>query len=754
MRNSKTYKCKKHQVVTMPFPQTKKIQFLTLISFNLLIISSNTLAEDLGTIYVESSTIADRFEDKRIEPSNIGTISAKQVDDAHTQNIQQLLQSIPGITTEVQSGDSIKIHIRGIENQVFMGEKPGVAVVIDGVPVFERTGRVNIDLDNIESIKVIKGGASYLFGDDALSGAVIITTKRGAKYKGYKFAAEAGSFGYDKELARAGFSTDNANGHIQFTHRQIDGYYDDSSSESDYLNGKLQYYIDDSSDLTFGFENARRLKNSHGAVTGITAAENDPKSEDIFAYNDYTNNYDVDLQKFFSTYSKDIDDNNLMLNLYRFSDSTEYNSSPTSADPTQYNYANDYYQLQQGFKSEYRSGGKKLAWMAAADLRANSYENRVTYLDCADFSWDPSCAINTLKSDNTTDEQVAAVYGEVKFQTSEKMTVTVNARYDNIQLDYIDHLDSINNGNKDFNVSSWRLGGNYALDNNSDFYGNISTGFRAPTVTQLFIGNNSPTSKTSANPELVEESATNYEVGIRRSLNWGDTPVELDIAVFQIDREDYIQASAGQYTTDANSQFENIGDIQNRGLEMSLLGDVSNTFSWEINYTYLNAKYTDYALFNLQTEPVAGVCPAGSTPVANPFPPNTVTNCLTAYDNTGNIIPRTPEHHLNLSLNNTLASHWRITTELDYSSSYYADEINQEKISGHGVINLLVNYTRTANSYNWSAFLRIDNLLDETYYNTVRGYRDSNEDGVYNAEDLSLVVNQGTTLTTGIEVQF
>ena len=87
-----------------------------------------------------------------------------------------------------------------------MGERPGVAVVIDGVPVFERTGRVNIDLDNIESIKVIKGGASYLFGDDALSGAVIITTKRGANYDNIHLSGEVGSFDYRKALARTGFA--------------------------------------------------------------------------------------------------------------------------------------------------------------------------------------------------------------------------------------------------------------------------------------------------------------------------------------------------------------------------------------------------------------------------------------------------------------------------------------------------------------------------------------------------------------------
>jgi len=734
--------------------KNKKINkgLLKLISTGLLGVTINSYADDLGLIHVESSTIADRFENKRSEPSNIGAISGEQVDDAHAQNIQQLLRNIPGVTTEVQGGDSLKIHIRGIENQVFMGEKPGVAVVIDGVPVFERTGRVNIDLDNIETIKVIKGGASYLFGDDALSGAVIITTKRGAKYKGYKLAAEVGSFGYDKELARAGFSTDDANGHIQLTHRQIDGYHDDSDSESDYLNGKLQYYINDSSDITLGFEVADRLKNSHGTVTGITAAAIDPKSTNITDYNDYANNYNVDLQKVFTTYSKDIGDNdNLMVNLYQFTDKTKYNSSPRAADETQYNYFNDYYQLQQGLKTEYRAGGKKIAWMAAADLRDNSYENDVTFLDCAEFSYIPTCAVNSLKEDNITDEKVQAVYGEVKYQTTEQLTLTANARYDQIELDYTDNLDTDNNGSKSYDVSSWRLGANYALKDDVDLYSNISTGFRAPTVSQLFVGNNSPSRRTAANPDLVEETAINLEVGFRNSMKWGDTPAELDVALFQIDREDYIQASAGQYSTSDNNVYENIGDIQNLGLELSLLAEPSKKFSWELNYTFLDASYTDYAEFNLQTDPVAGACSAGSTPVISR---GRTTNCLTAYNNTGNIVPRTPDHHINLNLYNKIADNWLITTEFDYNSSYYADEINQEEISAHTLVHLLVNHFHKMTNYTVSMFVRIDNLFDENYYNTARGYRDSNEDGVYNAEDLSLVVNQGTVFTAGAEVKF
>lgn len=181
---------------------------------------------DLGKISVESSTIDDRFESKRTEVSTTSTISGENVDKSHIENIQQILQSIPGITTEVKTGDSMKIHIRGVENQVYMGEKPGVAVVIDGVPVFERTGAVNIDIDNIESIKVIKGGASYLFGDDALSGAVIITTKKGAKYNHNFATIERGSFGYQKLLARTGYANDNLSFHIQASERKADGYHE------------------------------------------------------------------------------------------------------------------------------------------------------------------------------------------------------------------------------------------------------------------------------------------------------------------------------------------------------------------------------------------------------------------------------------------------------------------------------------------------------------------------------------------------
>ncbi len=282
--------------------------------------------QKMNEVVVTSTTIDDRFASKRDEPSSVHVISGQTVDEKRPENMIQLLQSIPGVTADLSSGDEIKIKLRGIENQRYMGEKPGVAIVIDGVPVFERTGKVNVDLDNIESIRVIKGGASYLFGEDALIGAVIITTKRGAKYKGVTVAADVGSYDYNRQLVRVGFANDWGSGHIQSTERKGDDYYWQSGYKTSYMDGNLRMFLSDTSDLTFGFEKSDRMKDKHGSVKGATQADLDPTGS---IGRDYTRKYDVELQKLNMTYSKDLSaTSNILATAYEYRDQTYYWSSP------------------------------------------------------------------------------------------------------------------------------------------------------------------------------------------------------------------------------------------------------------------------------------------------------------------------------------------------------------------------------------------------------------------------------------------
>ncbi|QFR43837.1 TonB-dependent receptor [Sulfurimonas xiamenensis] len=711
----------------------------------------NASALDIGTIQVESSTIEDKFATKKTEVSTTTTISGEEVDEAHAESVQQLLQSIPGVTTEYTSGDSLKIHLRGVENQMYMGEKPGVAIVIDGVPVFERTGKVNIDLDNVESIKVIKGGASYLFGDDALSGAVIITTKKGAKYNHNYGAVEFGSYGYRKYLARTGYANDNLSFHIQASQKKSDGYWEDSDYESNYLNGKLQYYIDDTSDLSFGFEYADRTKDTHGTVGGETAARTNPESiyyEDDQGSRDYTRDYDVELLKLFLTYSKDFSNNsNLLVNGYIYTDDTTYMSAPQtrdsdgltdpSFDDEDYTYDNDYAQIQRGIKSEYRSSFDTFATLLGLDLRFNEYENKSIYRvnQALITSYRPFTAISDYytagdaKSDDTTDENVYAVYGEYKQEITKDLSATANLRYDLIKLDYEDHMD--NKYKEDFKVYSYRLGMNYKINDNLDIYANYSTGFRAPTVTQLYAGSTSAWGYTENNPDLDPEKSHNYEIGLRARAKG----IAYEAALFQIDRKDFIMKSSGNYgdsTRTYTDMWDNIGGARHRGLELSADGKATDKLSFNLAYTYLDAYYTQYDNFAIEF---------GGTD-------------LTFFDATDNQIPRTPRHQLNLILDYMPINELKLTTEVNAKSDYYADDLNQIKIAGHATVNLLANYTNKIGDYQYNLFARVDNVFDKFYYNTARSSGDRNEDGVFDAEDLSITVNQGRVYTAGLSVKF
>lgn len=717
-----------------------------------LIIGSCFGAENLGMVSIDSTTIDDRFGSKQTEVSSTSSISGEVLDTSHVENLQQVLQSIPGITTEVSSGDSIKIHMRGVENQMYMGEKPGVAVVIDGVPVFERTGSVNIDLDNIESVKVIKGGASYLFGDDALSGAVIITTKKGANYNHNFAAVERGSYGYQKLLARTGYANKDLNFHIQASERKADGYWEDSDYSAKYFNGKLQYYIDPTSDITFGTEYSKRKKDSHGTVGGETEAKNNPESiyYGDMTSRDYARMFDVELLKLFLTYSKDFSNNsNLLINGYVYTDDTTFWSSPQTKDGSgttgtftdnDYVYDNDYQQVQQGLKGEYRISSDTFATLLGADIRDNNYKNKVlyrvdqrvgapghyTYVSAGDEN-----------SNNETDENVYAFYGEYKQGITDKLSATANIRYDYIDLDYTDSRD--NQLQKSFNVYSYRFGGNYALDNQNSLFVNYSTGFRAPTITQLFAGDVSTYGSTQNNPDLKPEHAKNYEIGMRGSLN----SFNYEASVFRLERKDFIMKTAGNYgsvDSTLTDMWDNIGGARHEGLELALNSKINDQFSYNLAYTYLRAKYTQYDNFGLFYDTNHNTrVDAGE---------------VVYYDATGNTIPRTSKHTLNFILDYQHNANLKLSAEYSKKSDYYADDLNRLKIDGQEAVNLLAEYKAKIKNVEYSLFARVDNLFDNQYYNTARSSSDRNGDLVFDYEDLSITVNPGRIYTAGLSVKF
>ena len=122
-------------------------------------------------------------------------ITAEDLSASGTSTIDAVLERVPGVALSPTgtSGSETTISLRGsTANQVL--------VIVDGVPVTDTaTGRTDlsrlqIPVDSIESIKVIRGSLSAHYGADAVGGVILITTKKGSNDSGYSISATNKSF--------------------------------------------------------------------------------------------------------------------------------------------------------------------------------------------------------------------------------------------------------------------------------------------------------------------------------------------------------------------------------------------------------------------------------------------------------------------------------------------------------------------------------------------------------------------------------
>lgn len=704
-----------------------KIKLGVVTSSLLLGLTNVSATEDLGTITVESSTIDEKVDVKKEEVSSVTLIDAQTIENINAKNVADILNTVPGVTMTLTGTDALKIHIRGVDNQMYMGEKPGVAVVIDGVPVQETTGKINMDLDNIESIKVIKGGASYLYGNDAIAGAVVITTK---KQKGMgsasKFETEVGSFGYKKALLSTNQAFENSALHLQVSDRESDGYWDDAFVKVKSVNGKYQYYLTDTSDITVGMDFTKRETGDGNSVSGITEAETNPKSEGYYSYGGY---YDSDLTKMFITYNNDLsDDSNLMLRVHGYEDDKNYKLA---------RYTKDMFEdwRQTGAKGEYRTRLGSIAVMGGFDIQRNTMDD--TSYSLVDVYRGPTLvtSVGDLLGDSNTKEDINAIYTEIKHQTTENLTTTLNVRFDDIAYEYEDNLDSTYNVDPDYQITSFRLGFNYALQNNLALYSNVSTGFRAPTAGQ--ISNNmqlladDPTLDIPSDIDV--ETTYNYEIGLRGKTSGN---LSYNLSIFQLDRKDYIGRIAGSYITsdeEEESGYDNVGDMRSRGFELEIHSDKSKRFSYDLAYTYLEAEFTDYWISQQQTEDPDGWGPLTAT--------------YARVDLSGNTVSRSPRHTINLSMNYKVTDSFIVSPEIYYKGDYYADEANQFKQEGYVVANLRMNY---AYSQSLEFFAKIDNLFDKSYYEFVN----VNSSALATMEDATIRVAEPRSYYFGLRYRF
>lgn len=132
---------------------------------------------------VDVVVTAERMPSSRMStPADVTVITAEQIEDNHYSDVAEALTHVNGVV--VNNGNS-----NGNQEVVINGDQR-VVIMIDGQRINNdqgSMGRASADLGmipsvkNIERIEVVKGAGSALYGSDAVGGVVNIITKKGSK---------------------------------------------------------------------------------------------------------------------------------------------------------------------------------------------------------------------------------------------------------------------------------------------------------------------------------------------------------------------------------------------------------------------------------------------------------------------------------------------------------------------------------------------------------------------------------------------
>ncbi|MEM9895975.1 MAG: TonB-dependent receptor [Bacteroidota bacterium] len=217
--------------------------------------------DSLRIVQLEDVVVTGNKIKTPIEKSGktIFKLNRKQIEANRGKDVTDLLNEIPGVQIDgnfATPGTDIGYRIRGAQSAQTL-------ILIDGIPfndpsALQQTFDLRLlDLDQVESIEVLKGGLSSLYGTGAAAGVINIILKKESKERiSGNVNTEYGSFNTSTSGANISGTSDKISYMVAGAYRSSDGFsaaqdtlgtegYDDDGIESLNFLGRLGYQFSD-----------------------------------------------------------------------------------------------------------------------------------------------------------------------------------------------------------------------------------------------------------------------------------------------------------------------------------------------------------------------------------------------------------------------------------------------------------------------------------------------------------------------------
>ncbi|NVJ52595.1 MAG: TonB-dependent receptor [Campylobacteraceae bacterium] len=666
-----------------------------------ILISTSLLANETVELEKVSVTATKVATESKNVSQSIAIVDEKEIQDKNILNIQEAIGHIPGVQAESSSNSqNPRLIIRGAGLKARYGVRE-IMVMKDGVPMTDPDSFTRfdyIDMQNVEAIEVQKGPGS-INASNTTGGVIQLITKSVFKEDKNSIKIGAGNdnlrnvnFKYRDAIDDSNFMS------FSFSSRKNDNTWREHN-EFDSTQGSLKYghIFDDESTFETELAYTESNVNLPASMTLEEFKEFKASGTQEDTSSQWQNSArDSKILSLNAKYEKEVGNFTYKPRFYynKWEHFHPVTGMINDSDDNQV-YGTD---LELNFNHSLFSNDAILVAGVTAKRDITKDSKKYTYEDYSTItkmSW-PGPVLTT-KIDQTlskdkgdlaniedSDTKLYGIYLMETFKPIEDLSIDISARVDKLKFDISGNeltKYDYSKGNyatgkgkyslqKDFTLSSAKLGLNYKLTDFTNIYTSIAKANQAPTGSEL-------ESASDDGIDLDKTNSVNYEIGLKSRTN----TYAYDMALYQNNVEDEIIQ-----VKNANGQtvYSNAGETKKIGFEVSGIYNINKYLSFGANYAYSKFKFETFE------EQVRG----------------------TSESRDGNILPYIPKHQYSLfttlNLNNGLKA--RLSTKT--WGSYYMDNANTQKYEGYKfVTDLMLGYEKK----NHSIQLNIKNLTNKYY---------------------------------------
>jgi len=593
-------------------------------------IGSQLLAQDTTSKAMDKVVItANKFPQKESGTGKlISVITKEQIMQSGGKDLSQLLNEQTGIIVNGATSNP------GKDKSLFLlgATSAYTLILLDGVPLNDPTGVGGtfdlrlLSLDNIERIEILKGSQSTLYGSNAVAGVINIISKKPVTSKPqFNGLLTYGSFNSFKGNANLSQKTKWLDYELNYVYDHTDGI---SEARDTTGNG--------------GFDKDGFTQHAIQAVLGMNVT-NQFKLSPYYRYTEFKGGYDADA--FIDA------PNHYTASLVNTGLTGHYNYKTGTV---QFNYGYDF--TKRDYVSQFGDFATKGKFNSADIYTDPTFSKNVKMVAGLNFQSYRIDAPDTVNS-------IISPYASLFLKSNNGFSLELGGRFNH-------HNQYGNNFTYSFNPS-------YLLHDNIKLFVNITSGFRAPSITELF-------GPFGSNPNLKPEKSSTQEAGIQSFL--AENKLEFIVTAFN--------RTISNVIIYANNAYENRDKQHDYGAEAELNYAINPQFSIKLTYDYVDGK---------------------------------ITQKVNAKDSSYYNLIRRPKNNAHIFLGYRITENFIVTTSLQLTgkrTDTYFDPVtfsaSQVDLKAYALWNLYAEYTFLNKKLN--LFVDAKNLTDDKKYYEVYGY--------------------------------